>query len=685
MRTARTAGMGAWRDGGPSAPGASVTARLGALALRHRRPSRLTGALAAVAAVALATLTIYLLRTIAPVVSLSVVYLPAVLLISTYWGLGLGLCTSLLSAAAFNFFHLPPTGTFAIFSGRNWVALGAFTIVAVFVSTIAEVARARALEAESRRAEADLAAALARELLLGVDTSTALAGAARRVAEGLGLSSASIQQGEVPAASRGLALALRGADGLPVATLLVPPGLTVEAEQRLRAKVVPTLEALVAIADRRDALQAERVETEALRRSDELKTALLRAVSHDLRTPLTAIVAAGHALSASSLTDDERAELSAAVVEEGNRLAGLVDNLLALSRLQAGAATPRRDWVSVEDLLTEALEGLRPRPSHLRLDIQEGLPEVSADPAQLERAFANLLENACRYGGTGPVTVAAHADRDRIFEPFYRGREAARAGSGSGLGLAIARGFVQANGGEIRVEPGPGGGARFEVLLRVILRDAGYEALPASSGEEALDVAAVSRPSAAIVDLLLPDIDGVAVCRRLREWSDMPLIVLSAVGDEDAKVRALAAGADDYVTKPFGPRELIARLEASLRRVGPDRDDPVIVAGELTVDLAARLVTLGGEPVHLTPTEFDLLRILASNRGRLMTHRELLVSVWGAGYADDTQVLRAHIANLRRKLEPRGGPGRAPAGEQGAATGQGFIRTDPGVGYRFSG
>ncbi|HLH66674.1 MAG TPA: response regulator transcription factor [Solirubrobacteraceae bacterium] len=221
--------------------------------------------------------------------------------------------------------------------------------------------------------------------------------------------------------------------------------------------------------------------------------------------------------------------------------------------------------------------------------------------------------------------------------------------------------------------------------LRVILRDAGYEALPASSGEEALDVAAVSRPSAAIVDLLLPDIDGVAVCRRLREWSDMPLIVLSAVGDEDAKVRALAAGADDYVTKPFGPRELIARLEASLRRVGPDRDDPVIVAGELTVDLAARLVTLGGEPVHLTPTEFDLLRILASNRGRLMTHRELLVSVWGAGYADDTQVLRAHIANLRRKLEPRGGPGRAPAGEQGAATGQGFIRTDPGVGYRFSG
>ncbi len=216
--------------------------------------------------------------------------------------------------------------------------------------------------------------------------------------------------------------------------------------------------------------------------------------------------------------------------------------------------------------------------------------------------------------------------------------------------------------------------------LRVILRDAGYEALPASTGEEALDVAAVSRPSAAIIDLVLPDIDGIALCQRLREWSEMPLIVLSAVGDEDAKVRALAAGADDYVTKPFGPRELIARLEASLRRVGPERDEPVIVAGELTVDLGSRTVTLGGEPVHLTPIEFDLLRLLVRNRGRLMTHRELLVSVWGSGYAQDTQVLRTHIANLRRKIEPPDADGTADGGG-----GHRLIRTDPGVGYRFAG
>jgi two-component system KDP operon response regulator KdpE len=206
--------------------------------------------------------------------------------------------------------------------------------------------------------------------------------------------------------------------------------------------------------------------------------------------------------------------------------------------------------------------------------------------------------------------------------------------------------------------------------LRVILRDAGYEAVPASSGEEALDLASVRPPEAAIVDLMLPDIDGVEVTGRLREWSQMPIIVLSAVGEEDAKVRALAAGADDYVTKPFGPPELMARLEAVLRRARPEAAEPRIEAEGLEIDLAARSVSRDGEPVHLTPTEFSLLRALARNRGRLMTHRALLVDVWGIEYADDFQVLRAHVANLRRKIEPADGPR--------------YIRTDPGVGYRFA-
>ena len=206
--------------------------------------------------------------------------------------------------------------------------------------------------------------------------------------------------------------------------------------------------------------------------------------------------------------------------------------------------------------------------------------------------------------------------------------------------------------------------------LKVILRDAAYDVIEASTLEEALDLAAVHGPQAAILDLVLPDGSGVELCRRLREWSSMPILVLSAVGDEEAKVEALNAGADDYVTKPFGVRELVARLDALLRRAGPTPGEPVVEAGGLSVDVAARVVRLDGGEVHLTPIEFDLLRVLIGHRGRLMTHRALLIEVWGLQYAEDTQVLRAHIANLRRKIEP-GGRGR-------------FIRTDPGVGYRFA-
>jgi two-component system KDP operon response regulator KdpE len=206
--------------------------------------------------------------------------------------------------------------------------------------------------------------------------------------------------------------------------------------------------------------------------------------------------------------------------------------------------------------------------------------------------------------------------------------------------------------------------------LKVILRDAGYEVIEAATFEEALDRAAVRPPDAAIIDLVLPDGSGIELSRRLREWSAMPILVLSAVGEEDAKVQALEAGADDYVTKPFGPRELVARLGAALRRVGDAPGEPALEVDGLYVDLNARVVRRDGEEVHLTPIEFDLLRTLVRHRGRLMTHRALLVEVWGPQYGDDTQVLRAHIANLRRKIEP---PGERR-----------YIRTDAGVGYRFA-
>jgi two-component system, OmpR family, KDP operon response regulator KdpE len=206
--------------------------------------------------------------------------------------------------------------------------------------------------------------------------------------------------------------------------------------------------------------------------------------------------------------------------------------------------------------------------------------------------------------------------------------------------------------------------------LRVILRDAGFEVVTAQTMQEALDAAALRAPDAAIVDLILPDGNGIDVCRSIREWSHMPILVLSAVGEETEKIRALDAGADDYVTKPFAPGELTARLKAALRRAGP-ADAPSLSIDGLEVDLAGHRVRRDGEEIHLTPKEFDLLRVLARNRGRLLTHRTLLGEVWGHAYEEDTHTLRVHIANLRRKIEP---DPQAPR----------YIRTDPGVGYRFS-
>ena len=209
--------------------------------------------------------------------------------------------------------------------------------------------------------------------------------------------------------------------------------------------------------------------------------------------------------------------------------------------------------------------------------------------------------------------------------------------------------------------------------VRVILREVGFEVMPAATAAEALDSAALQPPDAAIVDLVLPDGDGVEVCRSLREWSDMPIVVLSAVGDEAEKVRALNAGADDYVTKPFGPSELIARLNAALRRAAPAAGaEPVLSADGLELDLMAHEVRRDGQPVHLTPTEFELLRTLMQNRRRLLTHRALLTEVWGPAYANDTQTLRVHVANLRRKIEPDPGAPR-------------YITTEAGIGYRFAG
>jgi two-component system sensor histidine kinase KdpD len=368
--------------------------------LTAKAPSTALGILAALVVVAIGAGVVAALKGIAEPVSLGIVFIPGVLLVATVWGLWLGLGTAVLSALVFNFFYLPPLRTFTIDAQHDIVALVVFIIVAVAAGTLAELARARAAEAERRRDEAD----------------RALADAAALAAE-------------------------------------------------------------------RDRMREEAIEAEALRRSDELKTSLLRSVSHDLRTPLTAIIAAGAALDSPSVTDEERHELSDAVVDEGQRLSRLVENLLDVSRLESGRAEPHREAVELVDLLDAARESIGARGKQVRLALDDDLPALRADPTQLERAFANLLENAVVHGEghqvlvrsrlVGPRLVVRVVDRgpgipenlrERIFEPFYRAPGAAN-GTGSGLGLAIARGFIEANGGEVEVESLPGQGSSFVVTF----------------------------------------------------------------------------------------------------------------------------------------------------------------------------------------------------------------------------
>ena len=205
--------------------------------------------------------------------------------------------------------------------------------------------------------------------------------------------------------------------------------------------------------------------------------------------------------------------------------------------------------------------------------------------------------------------------------------------------------------------------------LQTNLRGAGYDVTTAATARDALAAAAVANPEAVILDLVLPDGRGTDVARELRRWSSAPIIVLSAVGDEHEKVAALDAGADDYVTKPFGIDELLARLRAALRRAAPSTE-PVLRIGDLTIDLEKRSVAVDGRDVALTPNEFELLRYLAQNEGKLLTHRAILREVWGHAYEQESHYLHVYVSQLRRKIEAD------PARPR-------YILTEPGAGYRL--
>jgi two-component system sensor histidine kinase KdpD len=443
------------------------------------RPPTWLGLVSAFAAVALSTALVYPLRPVAADIALSVVYLPSVLFIAWLWGARLAIPTAFTAALAFGFSHVEPAGHFTIADGENGAALAVFLVAALATGWLANVARSRAREAELRRGEADLAAEMARILLRGDDLRTALHVAAGHLATALQLPSAEIVLEPAP-----------GETTFPLCegerrlgALIVDGDIPQSTQRRLRDRVVPALEALLAAALEREALLAGVVETRALRRSDVLKTALLRAVSHDLRTPLTGIVAAAEPLGAEQLDDADRCELAAGLSQEADRLSRLIDQLLDLSRIEARAVEARPEWCALDEVLRGAAEHVA-TPSGLKLSLDPELPLIRADADQLERAFANLLENSARHAGGHPVSVRAravgdrlvvrivdrgpgipHAQLERVFEPFYRSADDGTGHRGSGLGLAIARGFIEGNGARVWAESPAKQGTSFVVEL----------------------------------------------------------------------------------------------------------------------------------------------------------------------------------------------------------------------------
>jgi two-component system sensor histidine kinase KdpD len=432
------------------------------------------GVLASAGVVVLVSAVVALLKPHVPVLSLGALYVLAVLPVAILWGTALAAIVSVASMLVFNWFFLPPYHSFHLQESQNWLALAIYLVLAVAVGALAARARARRDDAEQRRAESHALAEAALDLLRGRTLDEELGRLAALTAGVLGVEGARLELGEQPPLDGEQALPLEA--GLRcVATLLIDEEANVD--DAVRRRFLPSLAALLAVVAERSRLEAEALEAEALRRSDALKTALLRAVSHDLRSPLTAILASADALASPglSLEPEDRLALAETIQGEAARLDRVVGQLLDLSRLEAGAVEPHREVWPVDELVGQALAGLGGDAARVRLDVGPETPPVEVDAAQVERVLANLIDNALQYSPPGAaVLVRAESgatelrlhvvdsgpglpaeERDALFLPFRRGT----AGQlGSGLGLSIARGFAEANGGRLWAQDDPAGG-----------------------------------------------------------------------------------------------------------------------------------------------------------------------------------------------------------------------------------
>jgi two-component system, OmpR family, sensor histidine kinase KdpD len=447
------------------------------------------------AGVVMATLAVASLNAVAPVSGLGVVYLLAVVLAAIRNGLVAALATAVASVLALNYFFITPVHRLTIADSENVVALAVFLIVAVVVGRLAAAARARAAEAEARarlasarEAESEMFAGVAALLLGGDRVAEHLAEIAERAGRALGVSGRVELELTSAPSSRPGKRDVRVPSRACSCWLYVPRDADI-ADSDLE-RVVEALGGILDVAVERERLSAQAAEAEASRRGDVAKTAVLHAISHDLRSPLTAITTAAEGLVGDDVASDERRELLSVVLDESARLAALVDDLLDLSRVEAGAVNPQLDWCDLHDVIGRAVSNIRRSDADIRIQLAQDLPLVRGDAAQLERVFSNLLDNAVRFsppgrpvrvtGGVGPARVTVRvidegpgvpaAQRSRVFEPFISSRDAR---GGAGLGLAICRGFVEASGGQIHLQSSSGRETAFAVSLPLVTQPVG--------------------------------------------------------------------------------------------------------------------------------------------------------------------------------------------------------------------
>jgi two-component system sensor histidine kinase KdpD len=456
-------------------------------------PARLKDSLAAasesLAAVAVATGAVALLESVATATSLGVVYVLAVMFVAIRRGEVPALATAALSVLVLNFFFIEPRHRLTIADDHNVVALGVLLVAGFVVARLAGLARARAEQAAQR---AEQALAREREAKLLAEAASSLLGSADSrnptisadLKRALDEAGARLELCHAPAPKAGeVALPLRMAGGSGWLYIDREGGWTREDADR----VIKALSNVIELAQERTRIADTAAEAEATRRADVAKTAIMHAISHDLRTPLTAISTAGAALREPGLTDDDRNELASVVSTETDRLERMVTDLLDLSRIEAGAVNPQTDWCDLNDTIARSAEHVRLQRGNfpIKIDVAPDLPLVRADSAQLERVFTNLIDNAVKFSPTGkPVEVRGisangrvtirvidhgrgvpAAQQSQIFKPFIRGRDAQ---PGSGLGLAICRGFVEANGGRIALQSRGREGSAFAVSFPAV-------------------------------------------------------------------------------------------------------------------------------------------------------------------------------------------------------------------------